>query len=112
MSYLNIIAKCIKCREEYELRYCNNRLCLACKILNKKETSNKSNKRISLMRKSITVLCKYCKKSISGYQGKHYCSSSCRTMYYNIPKKIIWAENEIIILQEKIKKWRSIESSK
>ena len=107
-----IVATCIKCREPYKQRYCNNRLCLNCKISSREETNKKNSKRLSLMRKSVMVTCRYCNKPISGYNGKHYCSSSCRTMYYNIPKKIIWAENEILVLQEKLKKWRSIESSK
>ena len=107
---MSIIAKCLKCRKEYELRYCNNRLCLTCKVLNKKDINNKTNKRISLIKKSAMVSCRFCKKLTSGYHGKRYCSNSCRTMFNNIPKKIIWAENEILILQEKIEVWESIKN--
>ena len=107
---MSIIAKCLKCRKEYELRYCNNRLCLTCKVLNKKDINKKTNKRISLIKKSAMVSCRFCKKLTSGYHGKRYCSNSCRTMFNNIPKKIIWAENEILILQKKIKVWESIKN--
>ena len=105
---LTCTSKCIRCRKEYELRYCNNRLCSDCKVLNKKENSIENNRRVSLMRQSVIVPCSYCNKPISGYHGKRFCSGSCRTRYHNIPKKLFWAENEILVLQEKIKKWRSI----
>ena len=109
---LTCISKCIKCRKEYELRYCNNRLCLDCKVLSKKETNDRNNKRNSLMRKSIMISCRFCDKLTSGYNGKHYCSSSCRTKYYNIPKNILYIEEQITKLSVKLARYKYISEAK
>ncbi len=105
---LTCTSKCIRCRKEYKLRYCNNRLCLTCKMLNKKEINDKTNKRISLIKKSAMVSCRYCKKLTSGYNGKHYCSSSCRTQFNKLPKTILLLKQNIIKLNKKLEMYESV----
>ena len=105
---LTCISKCIRCRKEYELRYCNTRLCLDCKVLNKKETNIKNNKRLSLIKKSVTVNCKFCKKITSGYNGNKYCSSSCRTQFNKLPKTILVLKQNILKLNKKLEMYENL----
>ena len=105
---LTCTSKCIRCRKEYKLRYCNNRLCLTCKMLNKKEINDKRVKLNSIMRKSVIVNCKFCKKVTSGYNGNKYCSSSCRTQFNKLPKTILLLKQNIIKLNKKLEMYESV----
>ena len=70
---MTFVAKCIRCRSNFDQIFSNTRYCQSCKIISKKETTNAKNLKLSILRKSRIVQCKYCKKDTSGYYGKIYC---------------------------------------
>ena len=105
------IIKCVKCKGNFdETLLTAKRVCTPC--MDKRH----EDKRQELKRKraenhisEYVINCKFCKNDfISKTRQKMYCSDTCRSKFWNIPKDIIRSEEHIDRLILRIEHLRSL----
>lgn len=109
MSEIIFMIKCKKCKTEFNqgdrtaLRHCEK-----CRIKNKHDIRKKR-----VMKKEMKVTtgrCRFCEKQFtiknftaySPNRNKQYCSQTCRTKFYLLPKSIMATKLQIIKLQKRL----------
>ena len=105
------IIKCVKCKGEFdETLLTAKRVCTPC--MDKRY----EDKRQELKRKraenhisEYVINCKFCKNDfMSNSKQRMYCSDTCRSKFWNIPKDIIRSEEHIDRLILRIEHLRSL----
>ena len=105
------IIKCVKCKDEFdETSGTYRRICPPCM------SQEKEDRRIRLAKErnenkvlEHVINCKFCKNNfISKTPQKMYCSNTCRSKFWTIPKDIIRTEDRIDRLVLKLEHFRSL----
>ena len=105
------IIKCVKCKGEFdETLLTAKRVCTPCMDKRHEDKRQELKRKRAENRISEYVInCKFCKNDfISKTRQKMYCSDTCRSKFWNIPKDIIRSEEHIDRLILKVEHLRSL----
>ena len=105
------IIKCVKCKGNFdETLLTAKRVCTPCMDKRHEDKRQELKRKRAENRISEYVInCKFCKNDfISKTRQKMYCSDTCRSKFWNIPKDIIRTEEHIDRLILKVEHLRSL----
>jgi len=105
------IIKCVKCKGNFdETLLTAKRVCTPCMDKRHEDKRQELKRKRAENRISEYVInCKFCKNDfISKTRQKMYCSDTCRSKFWNIPKDIIRSEEHIDRLILRIEHLRSL----